>query len=611
MITFLTKESRMSRAKSSYASKIQKLMQDDDKFTWDIIDGHSVDISPLMLEVVSICSSNEVQSNIASVLTSNDIIQFKKSYGTKVKHSRSIYDCDNNVIAEVLSPYFRGVKAALSSFMTTNQKIASYIVFEAVLIAQSNLALTEQYACMTFFSTMCCVINHWAIKKLNSSIFRGAYTKGVSLDIKWKGGKIDRELSNDAIDFLKQLHDQKALDVAIKFIRDIYSKGDQISSVSEAIINNLIPVTEHIKAESKKYEHLVKLINRIRGDVEQSFGKCSLIYRFIDKRHLNNCIYAISSTFCDLMGFGIMWHVQMLDSYAYLMYASGEKILNISNDQFKVYIEQIIDYKRCAESLSIKAFTDEFSSFEIERLLRSKSEVESINARLRDKEERCGNINRELKRVRKDLFNSEKRCYDLEKHCKKLEKDNCAGVSVDEVEQLRLQLSKKEAELSSKSNIISDLNRTIQKRDREIEALQKKVDDGEERIKSVSMKYAAEKDRANDLAINCSKNEVPIYSYINSIKKYHIALIGGDMLFSRVINDYGLDNIRTYKAGYRNISYEDLSDMDLVVIATAFLDHSTEDGAMNACRKHKIRCLKFNNKNVDMLIYSIFSELYK
>ena len=602
----------MEKAQTIYAAKIQEIVEKDEKFTWDLIGGYETNILSMMIEVVSMCSDKCMHTNISNMMTSEDALQIKKVFlktGNNCK--RNLNNNIENYRMKLLNPYFNSRYAILEVLSHNNTKILSYIIFESVLIAQSNIEKLFKYACMTYFSTMCCIINHWAIQRLSKiQIFKGNPVRGVFFEVKCR--TIDNiKIPDDALDFLRILHDEKAFEESVNFVNKIYSQGEQVKAIHDAVQETLINVTKHIRLNSKKYNHLVRAISVIKDSISDQTICESVLYNIVDKRFTSSCTAATASTFGEIYGFGHIWNMQMIDLYIYMLHLKGIKIFNVNDEVAEKQIDYASRYNACIEDLWIRKLLSDFGIHESDRLIKSKSEINLMIKRENERENKIAYLSKEVKRLKKDLASSEGQRQEVEKLLKQREDKKGVDISAKDEKDYLDQLCLMQSRIDSSISTIGDLNRSIQKKDREILHLQDKLKISKEKNEDTEQKYQKEKERANKLSVDSFHSSIPIYSYINAIKKYKIALVGGDMMANKLINEYGLTNIRMYKAGCRNISYEGISDMRLVVVITAFIDHSTEDGAMNACRRHKIPCLKFNYKNVEMLIYSIFSELYK
>lgn len=192
----------------------------------------------------------------------------------------------------------------------------------------------------------------------------------------------------------------------------------------------------------------------------------------------------------------------------------------------------------------------------------------------------------------------------------KLESQNKTGLTPEECERLQKSNGKLNKELKEAKGKLLNMERQLSKKDRDIESLEDKLSESEEKYNEMAERHSRIQDTVNKMEVHRAYNQIPVSCFVNCIREKRIALIGGDMMFPK-LQDYGLDNMRFYKAGCKELSYEDISDIDLIVIATAFVDHSSTEYVVRASKNHKIPMIKFNNKNADMLIYTIFEEFNK
>lgn len=180
----------------------------------------------------------------------------------------------------------------------------------------------------------------------------------------------------------------------------------------------------------------------------------------------------------------------------------------------------------------------------------------------------------------------------------------------EEHERLKNELNKCSESLDKVKEDNLALNRSISKKDKEIDEAHQKMDKLETEYLELLEKYDREHKLNSQLSIDRQFSSIPMACFVNAIKDKNIVIIGGDHIHSR-LRDYGLNNARFYKAGCRELSNEDIINTDMIVIVTPYVDHASIEVVTRAARNHGLKLLNFNNKNADMLICKVFEELNK
>lgn len=237
---------------------------------------------------------------------------------------------------------------------------------------------------------------------------------------------------------------------------------------------------------------------------------------------------------------------------------------------------------------------------EIEHLT---SQVEALKTKHSDMRKNF----KEVKKSNDELQVNNKKLQSQLNGYKQLEEE---GVTVKVIEGLRKEIEDKHNEIEKINGKNIELGRTVRRLENEIKAVEEKLDKQENEYLELLDKYDREKELSNKLSLSRAFSEIPTECFVNSIKDKRIVLIGGDMMFPK-LQKMNFNNLKCIGAGSRNITTEDVIHADLIVIITAFVDHSTIASAVNAARTNKIKVLNFNNKNVDLLVLEIFKELNK
>ena len=244
------------------------------------------------------------------------------------------------------------------------------------------------------------------------------------------------------------------------------------------------------------------------------------------------------------------------------------------------------------------------------------SQVESLeqaNLKLADSEkrksEKCKELREKLKKATSELKEATKNLAKVSKDCEKYQSKE-GMVPKEEVYGLQKQLKEQqeayEALLASKD----ELSRRVTKSQASIDELEHKVETLSKESEAKSEVIESLKHTNGDLQNSQIERDIPLSCYVNALKGRNIVLVGGDMLHSK-LKELGLDNVRMYRAGYKNVKMQDFVGAELIIVATAFVSHSGPAELAKAVTSKGIKVYMFNNKNVERLVYEMFTELNK
>ena len=157
----------------------------------------------------------------------------------------------------------------------------------------------------------------------------------------------------------------------------------------------------------------------------------------------------------------------------------------------------------------------------------------------------------------------------LESEKAKVSKLSKSTISVDDFENTKLELEKVNEKLDKAYEESAALTRQYNRKCDECASLEEELEIEKQAHSDIRDKLDRNTSLIGEMECSRAFNNIPMECFVNAIKNFNIVLIGGNMMFEKLAI-YGLDNIRTYKAGYRGITLNDIAKADLVIIATAY-----------------------------------------
>ena len=443
----------------------------------------------------------------------------------------------------------------------------------------------------------------------------------------FKNGLIDRmacvRINEDETfeQFITRMNKNKSTaNTYIKYIGDFNTKSHSL-----ALLDNIVRFANEVKLygkEDKQVEVYTEAINKfLDGDKVPSPIK-HILGKQHRAAHINailagtTIIPGLTVAYDDYMAVAYEYYPKLLDEYdkddcdetdkkkksktqlskysdmKYLIHVIGM----MHNNAISCYAIEI-----ALMSLSGIARKSEQYRREIDLLTEQKEKIQGKYMDMRNKQKELG---KENKKLASDLNTERMRSDRL-----KMQVDD-KGVNIDEFKRLQEENDRLRRDLEVKVDDLGEINRQMARKDKDIEYLTEKNTEYKASVDELTGQLESSKALASKMAMHRTFSEIPMQCFANAIKDKRVVLIGGDMMHTR-IRDYGLDDVRLFKAGCREVRYEDLSDADLLVIITQFVDHSSVEGAIGLARTHNIPILKFGNKNPDMLVYAMFEEFYR
>ena len=236
----------------------------------------------------------------------------------------------------------------------------------------------------------------------------------------------------------------------------------------------------------------------------------------------------------------------------------------------------------------------------------------AIETNSKELAKKLNSSNEKMAKLREKLDASRHEAKDLAKKNKKLEQE-----IADITKRCKSNIDPKqyEAAISAKESIQDSYNKLMCEFD-ELGRSSNKVEKECDRLEGVCRSLQAdksnledalarEKELTSELQTHRAFNMIPIECFVDAIKDVKVMVLGGNYMFDS-IRKYGLDNIKLKEAGCKNISLKDVSNMDLVLIVTQYVDHSSIEGLESALQSVDVPMVRMNTTNTEQMILNIF-----
>lgn len=579
------------------------------------VNGTDWDVRESMMYLFNQTATDETFKELAKTLKPTEVYELLNTGATRVEFpelkadgsldSKEAYltvDVADDTVSKSLFELTStsGALSSMYSVIIENETVRNEVVSTATLLSLS--CINNKYndvVCITNFHTS--LVYYWLSKHVNFNSL-GQSLNHIGFTKKSKLLQVEPGVSFE--EFLLNFFSKKEQIAIMKYMADFYKYNHVYSMMEHCEELTKLALAKVQTSGSQKSTHelmLSSLKNPKTTPVD--------IWNFLDNRRIN--MYAAVSTVINpvLVVLHTPFNWKPVLSYECITLIKKGKIDTARYKQIRLLARYI-------------AITNKFG--EVERaylvLVNSQKNVKETlernkrdNAELQKQQE---NIQKKYTELRSKLKESDKKAKralrELEhERSKNVKKNNGEHeVPIEDFNRLKQENEQLKHRVTSANESVLSLERKVAQKDKEISKINTKLQDESKKYNELLAKYNRSEEMASQMDVAREFNGIPMECFINTIKDTRIALIGGDMMHTR-IKEYGLDNIRLYKAGHRGICWEELSDIDLIVIATAYIDHATVGGVVKLARAHSVPMLNFNNKNVDILIYSLFKELHK
>lgn len=610
MITYLShNKGTIDKISKSILGYTKTALLANKGFTLDTFNGQEIDMFNIACYITSAFATPEAARDIAKCkeLTAKEVYELaQKNKGSQ--DNTQMNSDEKLLVAQVnlgSNPNYAPLTCIFEAFKQ-NENITAIVITEAILISCRNVIITAREPVLSTFNINCLIFYYWASKR-----YKLAQLKTVLKQTCKKPLVNDKTFDSidSMVDLIKYIYkDKKSSDTAIKYVELMCGKQTYEFENYYALMDDFATC---ILQQAKKNEYLDSLIETTIKFIYSNRHLSGHFVSMLDKRSIRKYSAIIVSTSMKMVDSSIQLSINPLKLYIY-------KKVREENYEFGgnscEYIIDMIFNDACCLNNNLEAYKSEVVGEYFEILYKEfnmqKASISGLQEKVDTTESKLQESKKQLRQFKKENEKIEREARELLKRCNKLEEITKDSISREDMDKLKAKISEYERKIKDMAETSSQTDRALSKKAKELDYLSSKIDKMETEYLELLEKYDREKEISIKMSVQRKFSNIPIECFVNAISNTRIALIGGDMMFNK-LKEYGLTNIKTYKAGCRNITYEDISDIELLVAATAFVDHASLESAINAARNHKIPLLMFNNKNADMLIYDIFEELHK
>lgn len=549
--------------------------------------------------------------------------QNTKMHSQKKNNTRfSLTSLEDDVAAHLSGDYASMILCVLISAVYNKNKIIYSLIEEAVETALYEI-WSEDYGDLPLGYTQinCALLYYWAYKNYpcieadidrNDSIaVRKSNKKSTNPTVYRKRIREDETLD----EFLKEVFGtDKAVEFALKYIDDAHSGHISLGDIEYINIKAGVEALKDQARQNKRVYEKIKQLEKAISDTDKNEFNYTIISRYI----VLNCGIPAFDMACAnmLTSFSIdkildMYEMGGCISYLYYMHKREnmeipDKVKELSAYQIATMIDQ--------RDFWVKENFVEIVAAQIPRLVDELENFEratnSAKARSEQLESNNQDIKRKVKEIKRQLDEVEKQKREVELQLTQYRNRDKLGFTMSDIEKLKGDIETLEKQLEESNKRYSDLARVSSKKDKEIQQLTDTLDKTHQEFDELNKRYEEKTQAGEELSIHRQYNMIPIQCFINSIKDKNIVLVGGDVVFTR-LQEYGLNNIKTISASKRTVTPDDVSGIDILVIMTSYISHPMTNVAETLAENYGVKVLHFNNKNIEMLVYSLFEELTK
>lgn len=500
-----------------------------------------------------------------------------------------------------------GFSGLIRAILGSKSELAINILAESVVIANMTVNGFGENIYINPFTIHCLILFYCMYSKVNvlgySKRASTVEDSGKTALLRVNEGESFKDLCRRVI------KDDYTYDLSMKYV-ELMMTTPNITEIFYDQLDDWMESTRRQAKESKDIsDTLVNMLDNIYGARTKI---TPAVVKAIGKRHKNDYTVAALAGSAIVTNFVSISSCESLVLYILKQHLDKNNTL-ISKDNFDFLHAYITEHSdKVLMSIEYQAYYLMSRSMQ----LIYKSKEEALNS-LTDANKKLELANQRVSEAKQRLRKEVKNCKELKQEVKEQSSKNALlqgklglDITPQELEQLRGKISRREEEIKGLREELLSKDRQISRKEKELASVQDKLESAEEDYLELVEKYDRLNEQNSTLALHREYNMIPIECFVNAISNYKIVLIGGDMMFEK-IRGYGLTNITLVKAGSKDIKNEDIVNKDLVVLATAFLDHSTMESVPRVAKVNNIELMRFNNKNADMLIYQIFETLNK
>lgn len=568
-----------------------------------------IDISNMIIRLMIAYQSDDIHKELAKHISAERLLKLGE-----VKQLNRIEPWDNTKEYHNDEEWFEWASGhskywSLGWIMAnTEQKdIFKYILSEIITLATLRLEPMDDEFPATITGLDCAIVYYWAVKNNMLGLNRGALKSKKSATAhaayngaagaKFSSARVDE--SDSLEQFIRKLSGIESVqNTMLDYVHNL-AKDAGRNTPDLALVDNMCKA---VREQAGASNVLSTVLKGLQGYLEDSGELSPLI-----KEVLGDQAAEITLVCGDELHIGDM----MANRAAIVMYlyvkirSSDANKYEIALCRYASYILRLDLHEKAEKQMLMTSI--EVYKGELKRLMPLKSEV-------RVKTEKLDKIKALLTEAKQTKKDDDKLIGELSKTVERQDREIqgrlAQRLSASDIANLQERLAEQDKIIAKQATHEAELKRKLDKRDKENDELRDKSNSLTKQVEITSTQYEAQKVLSDEMLVNKAYNEVPIECFVAALRNTKITLIGGDLMHTRLQN-YGMDNIRMYKAGSRDSVYRGIDGADIVVIVTAFVDHCTSDLAMDLCRTNNKQVLRFNNKSPELLIYALFQQLYK
>lgn len=477
-------------------------------------------------------------------------------------------------------------------------------LIERSIVDCTKLTVKDYMRIPTFSNLNILLIYYWMNSTKN--VLDPALKKLIPADKKGLRTTFGLEQNDSFRTVLTKIYkDEKVVDTCIKYLTEVTSV-----QYNEAGINNYEPLLEYT----------LKVLEEANNTSDDSYESIKKLYNLVKTRLSTNEIYKASMSEDDIdKNIAYAMVTSNYDGESFLVFESNIIGFNLTVEDIRNETLRYSMAKTCVNERSLDfnycmlLSSTEHTIDQADKLAKLEKALELAEAETAKYKAKLKEVKAKAKESEKAKNQAVRETNSVKSKKKKIEKLIEDGVTHETIEELNSKVAKLQSDLETANDEAANLKRQLSKRDRDIQDIGKELNEARGKYSELEDKYNRSVELNSEIATNRAFNQIPIECFISAIKDKKICLVGGNMMFEQ-LGKYGLDNIKTFAAGERNSNSFSSSEMlgyDLIVVATSYIDHSSKYTMDNVSKANNTPILYFNNRNVDMLIYSIFEELYK
>lgn len=594
--------------------------QDNGAFTI-IINDKPYNVLFSMYALVMQLRTNDLHHRLATRIGDKELSRYceiitqpnhRYSYNTFIalkKQSESQYKIDEKAICALsgLSEY-SAYYDMVSAITQTNPGLFGKMITEAILLAYIAFKVSDEDFFVNNSTVHVLAVYYWASKNSAFSKFKANVNNKV-FEKSRKNMSVSKDESFDNFVY-RNVKTKFSADLALSLLIN----NENYFCPHESYYSNIGKLLESVRLQvetSSSAKECYELLYNSYKEGNQLLPKS--IIRLMGTDNAESYAYASLTVSLHIPKF-----VTILNYYVGLLwvyreyYDIGNK--DVLDEDTMLKLED--DIKLFSSSINDDSFffTSKLITLMLPSLMDSLNNQTSDNQSLRedakDKDKKLTDIKADIRTSEKERKKLEVKVECLENELAHIKSKVELHSKIESIEKQQSIIDRLSTENIKNRDIITDQSRKIRSLQREKEDLKKSINRINTTVQTLNENISRLEDTNTKLSSMSSESSVEFSAYINAIIDKRITIIGARKLHSRM-ESYGLKNLRLYEEECKNIQLNDIINQDIVVVMTSFIDHSSIAKVGKMCKQYNIKLLNYNNANIDSLIYSIFSEIYR